>query len=214
MLDAQRRHDRLQSLGVNRVVVELRPAALAARHEVPAVEVQDQRARPCRPRNVIEVGHDAEHAQAAVLFNQRHGVGVRGEQDLLVLRRAIVLARQIGDDGFAGVALEAGGERQRGRLAGLRVRQHLRAVHAIERERGTVDVLRAESRLRIRRVDATLRQPERRARRQVVHDDDARRVSFDADRGKSVQLTPDPAAMIGARDARRRRCKQRCPFAR
>ena len=152
--------------------------------------------------------------EAAVLFDQRHGVGVRGEQHLFVLRRAVVLARQIRDDRLAGVALEAGGQRQRGRLAGLRVRQHLRAVHAIERERGTVDVVRAESRLAVRRVDAALRQPERRARRQVVDDDDARRAALDADRGKSVQLTPDPAGMIGAGDARRRRREQRRPLAR
>ncbi len=150
---------------------------------------------------LIEIGHDAEHAQAAVLLDQRHGVGVGGEQDLFVLRRAVVPARQIRDDGFAGVALEAGGESQRGRLSGLRVRQHLRSVHAIERERGTVDVLRAEPRLAVRRIDAALRQPERGARRQVVHDDHARGMSMDADRGKPVQLTPDPAGMIGTGDA-------------
>ena len=108
VLHPERGHDRLQALGVDRVVVELRPGCLAARHEVPAVKVEDQRSRSCRPRNVIEVGHDAQHAQAAVLLDQRHGIGVRGEQDLFVLRRAVVLARQIGDDGFAGVALRSG----------------------------------------------------------------------------------------------------------
>jgi sugar/nucleoside kinase (ribokinase family) len=52
VLHPERRHDRLQALGVHRVVVELRPAALATRHKVPAVEVEDQGARPCRPRKV------------------------------------------------------------------------------------------------------------------------------------------------------------------
>ena len=132
--------------------------------------------------------------EAAVLFDQRHGVGVRGEQDLFVPRRAVVPARQIRDDRLAGVALEAGGERQRGRLAGLRVGEHFRAVHSIERQRRAVDVLRAESRLAVRRVDAALRQSERRARREVVHDDHAGRVPLDADRGKSVELAPHPAA--------------------
>ena len=100
------------------------------------------------------------------------------------------------------VALEAGGQRQGGRLAGLRVRQHLRPVHAIERERGTVDIFRAEPRLPVRRVDAALRQPERRARRQGRKRRPCPPRALDADRGKSVQLAPDPAAMIGTGDAR------------
>ena len=104
-------------------------------------------------------------------------------------------------------------QRQRGGLAGLGVRQHLGAVHAIERQGRTVDVLGAESSLAVRRVDTALRQPERGAGRQVVDDDDAGRAALDADRGTSVELAPDPAAMIGTRDARRRRHEQRRPFA-
>ena len=56
---------------------------------------------------MIEIGHDAQHAQAAVLLNQRHRVGVCGKQDLLVEWRCVILARQIGDDGLARIPLEA-----------------------------------------------------------------------------------------------------------
>src|SRR5262249_8319702 len=118
------------------------------------------------------------------------------------------------DDGFAGVALKAGDERQCPGLAGLGVGQHLRAVDPIEREGGAVNVCRTESRLAVRRVDAALGQSKRRARRQVVDDDNAGGASFHADRGASIDLIPNPAAMIGARYARRWRHKQRRPFAR
>ena len=80
VLHADGCHDRLQPIRVHLVVVELRPAALAARHEVPAIEVERERARPRCPRDVIEVRHDPEHAQAAVLLDERHRVGVRGQQ--------------------------------------------------------------------------------------------------------------------------------------
>ncbi len=211
---SQRRHDRLQALGVHQVVVELRPASLASRHEVPAIEVEHQRARPRLPRQAIEVSHDPEHAEAAILLDQRHGVGVRREQNLLVLRRAVVLARKIRDEGPADVTLEAGGQSQRGRLAGLGVRQHLRPVHAIEREGRTIDICCSEAGFSVRRVDASLGQTERRARRQVVNHHDACRPPGNADRRKPVQLTPDPAAMVGTGDARRRRDEQRRPLAR
>src|SRR5207247_11257714 len=127
---------------------------------------------------------------------------------------AVILPGQPRDDGLAGIALKAGGERQRGRLPGFGVREYLCSVHAIERERGTVDVLRAETGLAVRRIDAPLHQPERRAWRQIVDNDDSGSLTLDTDRGKSAQLAPDPAAMIGRRDACRRRRKERRPFTR
>ena len=204
----------LQALGVKVVVVVLRPGGLAARHEVPAIKVEDQRSRSRRPGNVIEVGHDGQHAQAANLLNQGHGVGVGSEQDLFVKRRAIIFAGQIGDDGFARIPLEASDEGQCRCLARLRVHQHLRSVDAIERESGTVDIGRSESSLSVRRIDTPLRQPEGRRGRQIVDNDNSGGMSMDADRGNPVKLTPDPTAMIGTAYAGGRRSKQWRPFAR
>ena len=45
VLHAEGGHERLQAIRVHMVVVELLPAALAAGHEVPAVEIAGERAR-------------------------------------------------------------------------------------------------------------------------------------------------------------------------
>ena len=120
----------------------------------------------------------------------------------------------MGDDGFAFVLLETGNQRQRGPPARLCVGKHLRAIHPIERERRAVDVLRTELRSPVHGVDAPLRQTQRRARRQVVHMDDGRRLPLDGDRREATQLTPDPAGMKGTGHAGRWTDKQWMPFAR
>src|SRR5262249_14730392 len=67
VLEANRGDDRLQLVGMDGVIVELRPARLTAWHEVPAIEVADQCPRPRRFRDVVEVPHDPEETNAAVL---------------------------------------------------------------------------------------------------------------------------------------------------
>ena len=61
------------------VVVVLRPGAFTAGHEVLAVEIEHDRSVPLRLWNVIEIRHDADHSEAAVLFDQRHRIGMRRE---------------------------------------------------------------------------------------------------------------------------------------
>ena len=203
VLHAERRDDRLQLLRMNRVVVVLRPAGLPARHEVPAVEVEDERARPVAFRHAIPVRHDAEHAEAAVLLDERHRVGVRREQHLLVLRRAVVLPGQVGDDRLARVALKTRAKRERCRLPRLRVGQHLRAIDAIERQRRAVDVGRAKTGASVLGVDAALHEAESHPWRQVVDDDDAGGLSLDADVRKPVYLAP-PQRPLKRRSIRER----------
>ena len=198
---------------MERVVVVLRPARFGAGHEVPAVEVEDQRPVARALRELPEVRHDAEHPEPAVLLDERHRVGVRGQQHLLVSRRAVVLSRQIRNDRLARVALEARAQRQRGRLPALRIGEHLRAVDAIERQRRTVDVRRAESGTAGPGVDAALREAERHSRRQVVHDDDAGGVSLDSDLGEAVQLAPLPPSSVRRGLGDRRRHEQLRPLA-
>ena len=169
---------------------------------------------PLALRHAVPVRHDAEHAEAAVLLDERHRVGVRREQHLLVLRRAVVLPRQIRDDRLARVALEARAQRERRHLSRFRIREHLRAVHAIERQRRAVDVGRAESRAAVFGVDAPLREAEGHARREVVDDDDARRVPLDAGLGEAVQLAPYPPAVKRRPIRERRRREQLRPLAR
>src|SRR6185295_5440161 len=114
---------------------------------------------------------------------------------LLILRRAVVLPRQIRHDGLARVALEARAQRERRQLSRFRIREHFRAVHTIERQRRAVDVGGAESRAAVFGVDAPLGEAKGHTRREVVYDDDARRVALDAGLGEAVQLAPYPPAV-------------------
>src|SRR5688572_31081851 len=51
-LEADRRDDRLELVLVEMVVVVLHPVGFTARHEVPAIEVDADRARPLRARDL------------------------------------------------------------------------------------------------------------------------------------------------------------------
>jgi hypothetical protein len=214
VLHAERGDDAFELLGAGRVIVELRPARLAAGHEMAAVEIEHQRPCPRGARNFIVVRHDAEHAETAVLLDQRHRVGMRREQDVFVRGRSVVAPRKIGDEGAPSVALETRFQRQCRGLAGLRVREDFRAVDPVERQRRAVDVLRAETGLSVLRVDAPLRQSERRARREVVDHHHAGGARANGGRREAVELAPDPARMIRTRDVGRWRREQRRPLAR
>ena len=177
-----------------------------------AIEVEGQRARPFRARHAVEIRHDAEQSETAVLLDERHRVGVRREQHLLVPSGAVVASWQVTKDRLAHVALEARAQGQRGNLPRLGIGDDLGAVFAVEREGRAVDVGRTQPRAAVGCVHAPLCEPERGAWRQVVYDNQARGMPLDADGRKPVQLTPDPSAVIRRGDARRRRREQRRPF--
>src|SRR5438093_8406868 len=84
--------DRFQAIGVDGVIVELRPARFASRHEVAAVKVEDEGSLAHSSWKPIEIRHDAKHAQAPVIFDERHRVGVRGKQYLFVLWCAVIFS--------------------------------------------------------------------------------------------------------------------------
>ena len=194
------------------VVVVLHPVGFTARHEVPAIEVDADRSRPLRARYLVEVRQDPQDAQPAVVLDEGHGIGVRGDQHLLVRCRSVVLARQETDRGSRRHGLEPRDQRQCRRPARLRVRQHFRAVHAIEREGGAVDIARGGPCVPVCRIDASLRQSERGSGRQVVNDDYPGSFRFKTDLREPSHLTPDPAGMKGVRHAVGRRREQRVPF--
>ena len=70
---------------------------------------------------MIEISHDAEETNAAVLFDERHRIGVRRQQDLLVPQCSVVRAGEIRDDRFAGVALETRAQREGRHFARFRI---------------------------------------------------------------------------------------------
>ncbi len=82
----------------------------------------------------------------------------------------------------------------------------------VERERRTVDVGSSHSGLSVRGVNAALSKPESSAGREVVDNDHAGGMPLDGNCGKAVELTPDPAAMVRTRYARRRGCEEWRPF--
>ena len=111
-----------------------------AGHVVAAVQVDGQRSRPVRLRDVREVLDDCQQAQGAIVLGDGRAVSVVDQHDLLVLIGAVVLTGQVGDELVGLGRLQGGLQAQGGRLAGLGVGDDPGAVLPAEDQgRGIVE---------------------------------------------------------------------------